>query len=246
MIQDLKTIYHLAKPIHGDTHAQRLEHFYAKQSEFYDNFREKLLAGRRNFFRQTNELQPKGVWIDFGAGTGSNLDFVSPEKLAEYQKIYLVDLSESLLEIAAKKIKDLKLTNVEIVHCGAEEFHPTTPVDLITFSYSLTMMPHWYDILDHAASLLSDTGYIGVVDFYVSEKFPLTGLKHHSRFTRHFWPFWFSHDNVFLNSDHLPYLLSRFSKIKLFEGQNSLPYLPVGQVPYYAFLGKKNHNQKLT
>lgn len=106
-------------------------------------------------------------------------------------------------------------------------------------SYSLTMIPHWYRILDHARFLLSPEGILGVVDFYVPEKFPLTGLKHHTRFTRHFWPFWFSHDNVFLNADHLPYLLHRLEKLKLFEGQNSLPYLPVGQVPYYSFIGKK-------
>lgn len=56
MIQDLKTIYHLIKPIHGDTHAQRMEHFYSRQSEFYDDFREKLLAGRKHFFSQVSGL----------------------------------------------------------------------------------------------------------------------------------------------------------------------------------------------
>lgn len=239
MLEDLKTIYQLVKPSRGDNHAERIENFYSQQSGHYDHFRKKLLAGRKHLFQIANEIKPNGSWIDFGAGTGSNLDYLDKEQIRQYDKIYLVDLSESLLKVAEKKIATNQYNNVQTELKNGSEFQPGLPVDLITFSYSLTMMPHWYQVLDHAYSLLSPDGIIAIVDFYISEKYPITGLKHHNSFTRHFWPFWFSHDNVFLNPDHLPYLLNKFEKLHLFEGENSVPYLPIGPVPYYSFVGRK-------
>ncbi len=102
------------------------------------------------------------------------------------------------------------------------------------------MTPQWYKALDHSYNLLAPEGKIGIVDFYISEKHPLPGLKVHDAVTRSFWPMFFSYDNVFLNPDHLPYLLNKFEKIKLFEGEGALPYVPVGKVPYYSFIGQKS------
>ncbi|MEM7647191.1 MAG: class I SAM-dependent methyltransferase [Pseudomonadota bacterium] len=242
MIQDLRTIYRMIKPTKGADHEERLENFYSEQSTHYDDFRKKLLLGREHLFKQANEIQPDGVWVDFGAGTGSNLDFLSDEQIKKYDKVHLVDLSESLLKVAQKKVTERVLSNVQTVQKNGADFQPGGPVDLISFSYSLTMIPQWYQMIHHAYDLLSPGGTIAVVDFYISEKYPLTGLKHHGSLTRHFWPIWFSYDNVFLSQDHLPYLLNRFEKIHLFEGLNRLPYLPLGQVPYYSLIAQKGQS----
>jgi S-adenosylmethionine-diacylgycerolhomoserine-N-methlytransferase len=51
LLSDLKTLYHLVfKPSRGDSHAARMENFYAGQAEAYDGFRERLLPGRRELF----------------------------------------------------------------------------------------------------------------------------------------------------------------------------------------------------
>lgn len=241
MMEDIKTIYQLVKPLKGFNHRQRIESFYKGQSKNYDQFRKQLLAGRSTLFQQLhNHSDPNGTWVDFGAGTGASLDFLSDEQIKTYNKIYLVDLSEDLLKKAKEKIAQRQLKNVETVCSDILEFHPPDYCEQVSFSYSLTMVPQWYRILDHSYKILSPEGNIGVVDFYVAEKHPLPGLQQHDLKTRHFWPLWFSHDNVFLNPDHLPYLLTHFSKVHLFEGFNAIPYFPVGKVPYYSFIGKKS------
>jgi S-adenosylmethionine-diacylgycerolhomoserine-N-methlytransferase len=240
MFQDVRTIFEMIKPQKGGDHFERLESFYKNQSENYDKFRKKLLLGRRHLYKQICELRPKGIWVDFGAGTGACLDYLTDEQIQAYDKIYLVDLSESLLKKAKEKIEARGLTNIETVASDILNFHPAEFCDIITFSYSLTMTPQWYKALDHSYNLLAPEGLIGVVDFYVSEKHPLPGLKHHDSMTRSFWPLFFSYDNVFINPDHLPYLLNKFEKKKLFEGEGRMPYFPMGKVPYYSFIGEKS------
>ncbi len=240
MIQDIKTIYQMIKPNSGINHTERIEHFYKSQAENYDRFRKKLLNGRRQMFQNTNKCQSDGVWVDFGAGTGASLDYLSDEQLRQYSKIYLVDISESLLAQAQEKIAQRDLKNVETVTSDIVNFKAPEFCDLVTFSYSLTMTPQWYKAIDHTYNILSPNGKIGVVDFYISEKYPLTGLKTHDPLTRSFWPSFFAYDNVFLNPDHLPYLINKFETVELFEGEGRLPVIPIGRVPYFSFIGKKS------
>jgi hypothetical protein len=48
LCSDLRMLYAiLLAPITGETHAERLESFYARQAEGYDAFRQRLLHGRR-------------------------------------------------------------------------------------------------------------------------------------------------------------------------------------------------------
>ncbi len=239
MINDIKTIYHLVKPTRGKDQSERLESFYRAQSDHYDEFRAKLLPGRQHLFKKMNQFQPQGLWADFGSGTGANLDFLSDEQLKLYSEIHLIDLSASLLEKAAEKINERKLKNVTLLQQDIKTYNPNERYDVVSFSYSLTMIPQWFVALERAYDLLKPGGLFAIVDFYVAEKHPLPGLNHHSSWTRNFWPLWFSYDNVFLKADHLPFLLTRFEKIELFEGQFLLPYFPIGQVPYYSFLGRK-------
>jgi S-adenosylmethionine-diacylgycerolhomoserine-N-methlytransferase len=79
----------------------------------------------------------------------------------------------------------------------------------------------------------------GVVDFYVSRKYPPDGLKGHGWFTRSFWPVWFSSDNVYPSADHVPYLHRRFEPVYFEERLAKVPYIPVVRAPYYVFVGRK-------
>lgn len=240
MIQDMKTILQLVRPAKGDSIRQRMESFYQHQSKDYDRFREKLLAGRQFMYQQSTKLAAGGTWVDFGAGTGASLDYLDDDVLKNFDKIFLVDVSNSLLEVAKQKIEKRELKNVEVVASEMLDFRPPDFADLVTFSYSLTMTPQWYKVLDHTYQILAPEGKIAVVDFYISEKHPMPGLAQHDSVTRHLWPAWFSYDNVFLNPDHLPYLLNKFDKVSLFEGYNRLPVIPLGKVPYYSFIGSKS------
>ena len=41
----------------------------------------------------------------------------------------------------------------------------TTPFDRVLFSYSLSMIPDWYQALEAAVAALKSTGRIHIVDF---------------------------------------------------------------------------------
>ena len=83
-----------------------------------------------------------------------------------FRAIYVVDLAAPLCEQAQRKVDTLPGWKgvVHVVHGDATTFVPPTSsspegsglgsVDLVTFSYSLSMMPPFLDAVDHAAALL--------------------------------------------------------------------------------------------
>jgi S-adenosylmethionine-diacylgycerolhomoserine-N-methlytransferase len=101
------------------------------------------------------------------------------------------------------------------------------------------MIPDWFAAIDNALAMLRPGGQVGVVDFYVSRKYPQDGLRRHRWFTRTFWPSWFASDNVFPSADHVPYLHRCFDPIHFEESRAKVPYLPLLRVPYYTFVGLK-------
>lgn len=239
LAQELRALYHLTlAPIRGDTHAERLESFYKGQAEAYDQFRRRLLKGREDLYAAL-PVRSGDVVVEMGAGTGGNLEFLG-ERVALPKKIYLVDLSESLLGLAARRARERGWSRVETALVDATTFAPAEGLaDVVTFSYSLTMIPDWFAAVDQAWAILKPGGVIGVVDFYVSRKHPEKGRARHSWPTRVFWPAWFGFDNVVLSPDHVPYLHRKFEPIVFQEGRNRMPYLPGLRVPYYWFVGRK-------
>jgi len=183
----------------------------------------------------------KSVWVDFGCGTGYNLEIMNSQgKLNQFSKIYIVDLSKSLLEKAKQRVINNSFNNVESVEADACTWRPQEKqVDLITFSYSLTMIPDWFLALENAFNILSPNGIITIVDFYVSRKYPREGMKYHNWFTRTFWQLYFAFDNVYLNADHLPFLKSHFEEQTIIEKKSPVPYVKFLKIPFYIFLGRK-------
>lgn len=228
----------LAAPIRGATHAERLESFYSRQAGDYDAFRQRLLPGRRELF-ETLSVPEGGIWVDLGAGTGANLDLFG-ERLAGFSQIYLVDLAPSLLRVARERADHNGLAHVHVVCADATRWSPPAPsVDLVTFSYSLTMIPDWFRAVTNARRWLAPGGTLGVVDFYVGRKYPTAEAARHGWLTRTGWPIWFGFDNVVLSPDHLPFLQEHFCTVQLTEGRARLPYLPFVRTPYYVFIGRK-------
>jgi len=239
LASDLRILYHLAlKPVRGKDHAARMESFYAGQAAGYDDFRKRLLKGRQELW---NLIHPplNGSWLDMGGGTGANLDYFG-DSITRLGKVYVLDLSHSLLEIAKKRVAEKGWTNVETVEADATTFQPPSgPVDVVTFSYSLTMIPDWFAALENAMAILKPGGTIGVVDFYVSRKYASDGLARHGWFARTFWPTWFALDNVYPSPDHVPFLHRHFDVLHFEEHRAKVPYIPLARVPYYLFVGRK-------
>ncbi|NUM56750.1 MAG: class I SAM-dependent methyltransferase [Candidatus Hydrogenedentes bacterium] len=239
LAKDIKAAFHMAfAPIRGETHADRLDSFYRAQASVYDDSRKKLLHGRDALYQRLPKPDG-GVWIEMGGGTGENLERIG-ERIRALRSVYVVDLSESLLEVARERIERNKWTNVHTVREDAASFAPPEGrADVVTFSYSLTMIPDWFAAIDHAVALLSPGGALGAVDFYVARKYPAAGLASHSRFTRHVWPAWFGMDNVYLSPDHLPYLRRKLISLTCIEQRARIGYLFGLRVPHYVFIGRK-------
>jgi S-adenosylmethionine-diacylgycerolhomoserine-N-methlytransferase len=238
LFDDLRTLRSLLfARVRGETHADRLESFYASQARGYDSFRRRMLHGRRELI-ESLDVPGGGVWVDLGAGTGENLEYRAAD-VAGLLAVHLVDLSPSLLAVASKRVEAHGWSNIRIAETDATIFDPGQPVDIVTLSYSLTMIPDWFRAVDNAWRMLKPGGVIGVVDFYVSRKHTSTGQTQHAWPTRTGWPTWFAADNVHLSGDHLPYLQSRFETVSLAECRGKVPYLPLVRVPSYRFIGRK-------
>ncbi|QSZ29575.1 hypothetical protein DSL72_004091 [Monilinia vaccinii-corymbosi] len=211
----------------------------------------------------------KRIWVDIGGGTGWNIEAMSeyvsvPEF---FSSIYLVDFSPSLCAVARKRFKRLGWKNVKVVcqdartfrledhediDIGAVDFsRPTADyfsksndvggADLITLSYSLSMIPDFYSVIDSLANLLAPSGTIGVVDFYVQSIVDLScrnytgGVinRHVNWLGRLFWRAWFDVDRVNLEAGRRDYLEYRFGTVISADSRNYL----LGSIPYYMWLG---------
>lgn len=235
--RDASTLWAIVRPHRrGPSHAANLEAFYRHQAPLYDDFRERLLPGRAELVAAL-PLHPGGVWVDLGGGTARNLLHAGP-RLRSLAQVVVVDLTPSLLEVAAVRRRKECWSNVSLVRADATKVPlPDHSADVVTFSYALTMMPDWDAALAEAQRVLRPGGVLGVVDFYVSCG-DAPGLEHHSRWTRWFWPWWFGHRGVRLNPSHVPSLGATFDVTSLTEGRAPVPYLPLGRVPVYRFLGR--------
>lgn len=159
---DVRILLHLARgqPRRGG-HAERLQRFYAPQAARYDAFRERLLHGRGTLMEWLAP-GPGSRVVEMGGGTGRNLDFLGP-RLRDLESFELVDLCPALLAQARLRARDL--SNVRVTEADVVTYRPAQPVDLVYFSYSLTMIPDWRGALANALSLLRPGGTLGVVDF---------------------------------------------------------------------------------
>ncbi|CAD7703949.1 unnamed protein product [Ostreobium quekettii] len=225
----------------GEDHASRLESFYSPQAHAYDRFRASFLWGRQPMLATTSARirdVEDAVWVDLGGGTGENVDMMSEYiPLKHFKAIYIVDLCHSLCEQAKKKVEQKGWKNVYVVEADACEFAPSTKADLVTFSYSLSMIPPFHSAVDKAISYLSKSGYVGVCDFYVSSKYDLP-LRQMSWFRRFFWRSIFDTDNIDIGPERRNYLDHNMERVWEYNGQGSIPYVPYLRAPWYVWVGR--------
>jgi S-adenosylmethionine-diacylgycerolhomoserine-N-methlytransferase len=238
LLSDLPVLWHMVfPPSREGTHQERLDAFYRGQARTYDDFRRRLLHGREELMERLR-FRAGDVWFDMGAGTGSNAELLG-DRLPALGRVVQVDLCPSLLDVARRRQEERGWTNVETVAADASTWRPEERADVVTFSYSLTMIPDWFAAIDRAWENLRPGGLLGAVDFYISRKWPEPELRRHTRFQRLWWPISYAWDDVFLSKDHLPYLRSKFEQVHLGEHLGRVPYMLGLRSPYYVFIGRK-------
>ncbi|KAI3619807.1 betaine lipid [Moniliophthora roreri] len=256
--------YCFIKPIGAHGHQKsRLDKFYEGQADVYDATRRGLLRGRKTMLNlsaahlrdlhSASGAKRRLVWLDIGGGTGHNIELMNDFfPISSFDAIYLIDLCEPLLQVARKRFAKRGWNNVHILCQDASNF--TLPewsdsveargsVSFVTLSYSLSMIPNFYTLLDRVDYALSpQDGLIGVVDFYTAgrqsslhEKAIGGEKKECGWLSRWFWQIWF---DVHLGPARRSYLEYRFGTVKSYNGRNRFVLPFIVRIPYYIWLGR--------
>jgi SAM-dependent methyltransferase len=228
-------------------HAKDMESFYKYQKDGYDAFREGLLKAKPALMESVPLNKGGGmVWVDVGGGTARNLEFFTAETIRKYFKaVYIVDISASLLEVARKRVQAMGLQ--DIVKVVEHDFTADTvfahmpaagTVDLVTMSYSYSMIPDQKAAIANVTKLLkSKEGLVAIADFFLKGNYDdcLPPLSRRCRALESaFHKNWFAMDHVHLLGDKQ--LEMGGSSLELvwdnrFRG--SVPFLPFLQ-PYHG------------
>lgn len=210
----------LWKPLVSSTlsitgHAKDMESFYKYQKEGYDAFREGLLHARPALM-ESFPLKKGGnmVWVDVGGGTARNLEFFKVDVIRKYFKaIYILDVSASLLEMAQRRVNAMGLQDIVKViehDFTAASVFTVMPargsVDVITMSYSFSMIPDKKGAIVNATELLKGKGEgkLAIADFFLEGNYdnclpPLARRLRSLESAFHKW--WFAMDHVHLLGD---------------------------------------------
>lgn len=230
-----------------------------------------LVAAQVKHRQGTGQATTKPIWVDIGGGTGWNIENMGQHVDVPnfFHAVYLVDLSTSLCEIARKRFERLGWKNVHVIcedarifrladyEAGIEdekrdfsigrsaygdEARDSVGADVLTMSYSLSMIPEFHPAIDSVASLLAPNGIVGVVDFYVQNKVEFASRnytggsidRHCMWISRVFWRTWFELDRVNLESARRDYIEYKFGTIL---STNRRCHLLGFRIPYYIFIG---------
>lgn len=161
--------------------------------------------------------------------------------LEQFDAIYLVDLCEPLLKVARKRLA--QYPNVHVVMADATVLElDVDQVDVVSMSYSLSMIPPYFEVVDRVFGLLKPQGLISVVDFFTSNKEDKSHGEPNRQgnlINRLFWKSWFEFDHVDLNPARRAYVEHKFETIKSLSCRNNfaIPYFV--SIPYYIYLGQK-------
>ena len=208
----------------------------------YDATRKRLLNGREDMLAvlaaklQARSLSDEGhkpIWYDIGGGTGYNIEVMDKLVGIEsfFEHVFLVDLSTSLCEVANERVHQNGWKNVTVLCQDARSIACTpSSADLITMSYSLSMIPDFYSVIDMLSTFLSPRGVIGICDFYVQSIVDISSRNYiGGTFNRHvnwvgrmFWRTWFDADRVNLDGGRRDYVEYRFGTILSASSRNYL------------------------
>jgi ubiquinone/menaquinone biosynthesis C-methylase UbiE len=146
--------------------------WYNKISGFYDFFTERIYRNQRNELLEKLELKKGDSVLLVACGTGISFEPVL-KKIEKEGRIVGIDNSPKMLEIANKKTKKNKWTNIELINANAELINSELIEDQmgekIEFDFAIaelafSVIPNWKESIRKSIKLLKKNGQIGVLD----------------------------------------------------------------------------------
>lgn len=148
--------------------AASMDRMYRHQRRFYDLTRKFYLLGRDGLIRGLNPA-PETRVLEIGCGTARNL--ILAAKRFPDADFFGIDISEEMLATARKNVaRDMLDDAIEVAKGDATNFDTKAlfgieQFERIFISYSLSMIPAWRAVLQHALTKLAPHGELHVVDF---------------------------------------------------------------------------------
>jgi S-adenosylmethionine-diacylgycerolhomoserine-N-methlytransferase len=206
----------------GD-HTAWLDRFYGDQVDYYDNYRSRMLHGKRLLMGMVPYFSGMTMLL-FAGGTADVLRYV-PRLL---YTATCMDLCGPMLAVARRRYP--------AVHCvlaNAEDFVAAEPVDFVVCSYSLTMIPNWQRAIQNMVDSCRPGGYLCCTDFTVRGENIVADA-----FTRSM----FEMDRVRLDPAHLATLNThpQLERVRCYISEGGFPLTPgCLQASYYCGVWKK-------
>lgn len=161
-------------PAVSDITNANVEDAYARWAPVYDMvFTAVMKPGRKAASAAINNLGPGRV-LDVGIGTGLELPMFSSDV-----KITGIDLSDPMLDVARKRVKDLGLGNVEaLVAMDAMNIaFPDGEFDAAVAPYVLTTVPDPARLLDEMLRVVKPGGEVVLVNHIGADSGPIAMVE---------------------------------------------------------------------
>jgi S-adenosylmethionine-diacylgycerolhomoserine-N-methlytransferase len=155
--------------------AELMNRTYRHQRHIYDFTRKYFLLGRDRLIDGLAPRQGDAV-LEIGCGTGRNLAVAASRHPAA--RLFGIDVSTEMLASATASIARAGLAQqVRLAHADATSFDPQplfgiARFDRVFVSYSLSMIPQWEAVIDHALAVLGPGGELHIVDFGGQSRLP--------------------------------------------------------------------------
>lgn len=224
IVRDVVTLIDMCTPRDkGGMHADFLNDFYKNQSDYYDNYRSRMLHGKAKLMHMIPYFDQMSILL-FAGGTGDVIKYVPKMQCTAT----CMDMCTSLLNVAKSRYPKMKC-----VEANAETYVAPEPHDVVICSYSLTMIPNWRKALDCMVQSCKVGGYVCVTDFTVTGNNPVRDAIVSTAFAQ---------DGVMLSDRHITTLNAHpnLQKIRVCVDEGDFPLTPgIYRSEYYYGVWKR-------
>src|SRR3990167_3647889 len=132
--------------------------------EYYDSNMQKIRDFKKEYETIFNyiDISPEKTIIEFGTGTGE----FALEAAKWCSKVYAVDISKTMLDVAKNKAKNIDIKNIEFCNAGFLTYENVEKVDAIVTQLALHHLPDFWKMiaLRRMVNMLKDGGKLYLAD----------------------------------------------------------------------------------
>ena len=158
------------------TEKERIGNIYRRIARFFDLAAKMfdIIFGIWRYRKQAINalnLQPGNTVVDLGCGTGLNFSLLE-EAIGSEGKIIGVDLTDTMLAQAQKRVEENGWSNVELVQCDAASYQFPTGIDGIISTWVMNYIPEFDQVIQNGCQALSPGKPWVILDWKVPSNLP--------------------------------------------------------------------------